>query len=117
MHLTAYARQFQNREHWFPGFGVGLVDFKPLHWLSITARGHFWMQPEDLDFNTANSMIGGAGEIEVTGYFPKRNAQSFMNIQAVGLSVGCLYKTKGFMPGIEQHDDHLRISAGVALRY
>ncbi|MBN2729551.1 MAG: hypothetical protein JXR53_10040 [Bacteroidales bacterium] len=117
LHLTAYARQFQNRYNWFPAFGAGLVDFKPLDWLAITARGHFWMQPEELDFNTANAMLGGAVELELTGYLPSRNPDSFMNIQAIGLSLGCLYKTKGFMPGIEQHEDHLRISAGVAFRY
>lgn len=112
--ISMYARQAQNRNTWFPAFGIGLVEYKPLNWLSLTARGHFWIQPENLDFNTTVGVPGGAGEMELLFVFPSINNTV---IKGLGLSIGALYKTAGFMPEIESHDAHFRMSTGLVVRY
>ncbi|MBP7480193.1 MAG: hypothetical protein KA785_07070 [Spirochaetaceae bacterium] len=112
--ISFYARQAQNRNTWFPAFGLGLVEYKPVDWFSATVRGHFWMQPENLDFNTAVGTPGGAGEVSLSFILPSRNEEV---IKGVGINIGALYKTKGFMPEIESHDAHFRLSAGLVVRY
>ncbi|HOE08086.1 MAG TPA: hypothetical protein PLU33_04610 [Treponemataceae bacterium] len=112
--ISFYARQAQNRNTWFPAFGLGLVEYKPVEWFSATVRGHFWMQPENLDFNTAVGTPGGAGEVSLSFVLPSKNEEV---IKGVGINIGALYKTKGFMPEIESHDAHFRLSAGLVVRY
>ncbi|HPX26182.1 MAG TPA: hypothetical protein PLG87_05190, partial [Treponemataceae bacterium] len=112
--ISFYARQAQNRNSWFPAFGLGLVEYKPVDWFSATVRGHFWMQPENLDFNTSLGVPGGAGEVSLSFVLPSKNEEV---IKGVGINIGALYKTKGFMPEIESHDAHFRLSAGLVVRY
>jgi hypothetical protein len=111
--LAVYARQYENRAHWFPAFGVQLVSYYPVDWLHITAGGHFWIQPEGLDFNTAVGKVGGAGELELQFLLP---TASQSGLDGFGFSLGFLYKTAGFMPEIESHDSDFRISAGLVVR-
>jgi hypothetical protein len=112
--ITAYARQFENRKTWFPAFGISLYQYKPFNWLTFSLGGHFWMEPEHLDFNNSNGIPGGAIEGEAQFVLP--NAES-SDLKGVGFSLGALYKTYGFMPEIEQHDSHFRLSTGLVLRY
>jgi hypothetical protein len=109
-----YARQFENRDTWFPGFGASLVDWRPIDSLSLSFRGHFWMQPEDLDFNTTVPVPGGAVELEATRFL-EMGRGSFLD--AVGITVRCAYKTAGFMPEVESHDRLLLFGCGLTLRY
>ena len=112
--ISFYARQAQNRHSWFPAFGLGLVEYKHLDWFSATVRGHFWMQPENLDFNTAVGTPGGAGEVSLSFVLPNKNEGA---VKGMGINIGALYKTSGFMPEIESHDAHFRMSAGLVVRY
>ena len=112
--ITAYARQAENRNNWFPAFGISLYQYKPVDWLTLSVGGHFWMQPENLDFNTATGVPGGAAEGEAQFVLPGATSAE---LKGIGLSLGALYKTYGFMPEIEQHDSHFRLSAGLVLRY
>lgn len=114
LNFTFYARQYENRSHWFPAFGVQLVQYSPFDWLVINAETHFWMQPKDLDFNTSKGEPGGAVKMEVMiiPYLPKRSEL----IADFGYSIGVLYKTKGFLPEIESHDSVLRAKFGIVFR-
>ena len=112
--ISFYARQAQNRNSWFPAFGLGLVEYKPLDWFSATVRGHFWMQPENLDFNTVVGTPGGAGEVSLSFVLPNKNEGA---VKGMGINIGALYKTSGFMPEIENHDAHFRMSAGLVVRF
>ena len=113
--IGVYARQAQNRKTWFPAAGVSLVDYKPFEWLSLTGRGHFWIQPKGLDFNTSKTLVGGAVEFEARGFFPNRNLNS--SLKSMGLSIGCLYKTAGFMPEIESHKQKFSINTGIVFKH
>lgn len=109
-----YARQFENRDTWFPGFGLSLLDYRPIESVSLSVRGHFWMQPEDLDFNTSVPVPGGAVELEATRFLGIGRG-SFLD--AVGLGLRCAYKTAGFMPEAESHDRRFLLGCSLALRY
>ncbi len=45
LNISLYIRQFQNRENWFNGFGMGLIEYRPIEKLSLSVSGHFWQQP------------------------------------------------------------------------
>jgi len=108
-----YAREYENRRNWFPAFGASLVDFRPVDRLSLTVRGHFWMQPENLDFNAATAVPGGAVEFSATGFVPGRNGSP---VKAVGLTFGGMVKTAGFLPETETHRKGFSLSMGIAFR-
>ena len=38
-------------------------------------------------------------------------------VKGMGINIGALYKTSGFMPEIENHDAHFRMSAGLVVRF
>lgn len=111
--IAVYARQAENRNTWFQGYGISLVDYEVFKWLSFTGRGHFWFQPEGLDFNTSKAVPGGAVEFTLKGFLPNETES---NIKTLGLSIGCMYKTTGFMPEIENHDKSFSMNVGVILR-
>ena len=110
--VSFYARQYGNRYKYFPAFGIKLIQYSPISWLSITASGDFWIQPENLDFNTKTGKSGGAGEIKLMFFPPNQNNKN----GDFGVSLGVLAKSKGFLPSVESHDDYWRISAGVSYR-
>lgn len=106
LNLTFYARQQENYNTWYPAFGLGLTELKPLEWLSFDAGLHLWYQPEGLAFYTTEGFFGGALEIKTRVMLPEQFAD---------LTAGALWKSEGFMPGIEQHNQHFRLSLGVSL--
>ena len=77
--LSFYARQYGNKNNWFPAFGFKLLQYSPLDWLYITTAGHFWTQPKDLDFNTSDNEVGGAFELQCM-FIPKQNKSKFGNL-------------------------------------
>ena len=74
--------------------------------------GHIWSQPKNLSFTESKGDLGGAFEMEVM-FFPKQNKNALGDL---GFFLGFLTKSKGFMPEIESHDFHWRISTGLSLR-
>jgi len=108
--LTFYARQFQNKNYWFPGLGVALVGYCPVKKLSMDIRTHFWQQPRDYDFNTNHSFTGGAFETDFRWYLFTKNKT------AIGIDTGFIYKTKGFLPEEVVMDHHFGIRFGASIR-
>jgi hypothetical protein len=110
--LSAYAREFENRDHWFPACGFGVVDYRPARWFSLSARGHLWEEPAGLDFNADSARPGGALEVESVASVAARPGS---HIESVGVSVDALYKTKGFLPEVESLGQCLMVSVGLAV--
>jgi hypothetical protein len=108
-----YIRQYQNKDFWFPSFGIGIRNYEFASF-SVDAGFHFWMQPEELSFISSIRKPGCAGEVKLTWFIP--NSKDFP-IKSTGLSLGVSGKTKGFLPGYESHDNALRLSAGFTIRY
>lgn len=104
-----YARQFQNKENWFNGFGISLIDYQPFDKLSASISGHFWQQPVNFDFNTSDHFTGGALDMDLKYFFfSKRDIW----LNGFSFDLGLIYKTKGFLPEEMYLDKHFGIRIG-----
>ncbi len=108
-----YVRQFQNKAHWFNGFGVNLIDYHPVERLSADLAGHFWQQPVNFDFNTSKHFSGGALDANLRYFFPNKRAGL---MHGFSLDLGFLYKTKGFLPEDTKLEKHLGMRIGTTIR-
>ncbi len=113
VHVGFYARQFQNRDHWFNGFGLSLSHYQIFEPLFISLAGHFWQQPDQLNFDTAKSFTGGAIDTELSYFFAGKGGRW---LDAFSINLGLLYKTKGFLPEELYLNEHFGIRFGTTLR-
>jgi len=113
IYMSFYARQFQNKENWFNGFGITLYDLKPVDKIAITLSGHFWQQPKNYSFNTSEYFLGGAVDTTIKYWFTNKQ-----NIGLAGYSIdlGIIYKTEGFLPEEVNLNRHFGIRIGTSLR-
>mgnify|MGYP006282368169 CR=1 FL=1 len=113
LNIEFYLRQFQNKENWFHGSGLSLVDFAFTKKLYATISGHFWEQPEDFDFHTSEHFVGGAIDLDFSYFFLTKND---IRLKAYSLDVGMIYKTEGFLPGELYLKDHFGMRIGTTIR-
>lgn len=111
--IHGYARQFQNRNNWFHGFGLSLIDFQLHRRIVTNIAGHFWNQPEDYDFNTRESFSGGAIDVDLR-YFFFNNRDAWLNGYSIDL--GLIYKTEGFLPEELYFKEHFGLRLGTTIR-
>lgn len=113
LNFKIYARQFQNRTNWFNGFGLSLIQYQVSGNFTFSLAGHFWQQPENLDFNTSTSFTGGAIDTDLKYFFfPKH--KTWLN--AVSLNLGIIYKSKGFLPEEVYLEENFGVRFGTSLR-
>ncbi len=113
VHLAAYIREYENKKHWFPAFGVSLCDFRPVDWLSISVDTHLWVQPKHLDFYTSQKSYGGAVKISTDIFLPFLSGSQ----KNMALNLSLLVKSAGFLPEVESHDELFRFTMGVTIRF
>lgn len=113
LNIYAYARQFQNRDNWFNGFGLSLIDYQLHERLYTNISGHFWTQPIDYDFNTSESFSGGAIDIDLR-YFFFNNRDTWLD--GFSIDLGIIYKTEGFLPEELYMKEHLGLRIGTTIR-
>ena len=113
LHFAAYVREYENYDTWFPAFGIGMYDFKPVDWLSFSLETHFWLQPENLDFYARTGVPGGAAKLTMEVFLPQWQDARMQ----VGLFTSVMYKTAGFLPEVESHDDGFQITFGLSFRF
>jgi len=108
-----YARQFQNKENWFHGIGISLVDYQLSKKLIVSVTSHYWQQPINYDFHTSESFTGGAVDANLK-YFFFNNQNGWLN----GFSVdfGLVYKTEGFLPEELYLDKHFGFRFGTTIK-
>ncbi|HEX2958456.1 MAG TPA: hypothetical protein VHO70_16590, partial [Chitinispirillaceae bacterium] len=95
LQVDGYIREFQNRDHWFVGAGIGINDYPMASRFNASMHVHLWNQPENLGFNDTRGQFGGA--VEVVGkYFMLSNQKT--RLKAFSIDIGLLYKTVGFLP-------------------
>jgi len=104
--IHAYLRQFENRNNWFMGGGISLVDYQIAPKFNATIAGHFWNQPKNLDFNTSDSKFGGSGDL-LFRYIVLGGQSS----NSMSVDLGINYKTVGFLP----EEVYLKENVGVRL--
>jgi len=113
LNIHGYARQYQNRENWFHGFGITLHNF-PVHKRIYTnLAGHFWNQPSNYAFNTTESFNGGAIDVDLK-YFFFNNRDKWLN--AFSIDLGLIYKTEGFLPEELYFNKHFGLRIGTTFR-
>lgn len=106
-----YLRQYQNRHNWFPAGGIRLVDYKISDRVNTTIAGHFWSQPQNLDFNTSTSSIGGSGDILLKYLLPKKYTKSY----SLSMDFGFNYKTSGFLHEEVYLKEHFGMRFGMTI--
>jgi hypothetical protein len=65
--INTYLREFQNRNNWFLGGGIGINDYPLFRRWTASMTVDCWSQPVNLDFNENAGKLGGA--IDVTGSY------------------------------------------------
>ncbi|MCK5029577.1 MAG: hypothetical protein KAR57_08080, partial [Bacteroidales bacterium] len=113
LNIGLYARQFQNRNSWFNGFGISLNEYQLIERLSISLSGHFWQQPINYDFNTSYFFTGGAIDTDLRYWFLNNRDNG---ICGFSIDFGLIYKTKGFLPEELNFDEHFGVRIGTSLR-
>lgn len=108
------ARQYQNKDTWFPAFELKCQQFSPLSWLTLNASASLWWQPEDLSFTTDKSFVGGSFEFGCNVYpFEKAENAKY----DFGFNLNCMYKTKGFQTEVMSLDKGFCVTAGLCIKY
>lgn len=108
--IHAYLRQFENKQTWFPAVGASLTDYKFSSKFSTNISTHVWNQPEDMDFNTSESVTGGA--IDMLFKYKLLNLSAG---NSISFDLGVIYKTKGFLPEEVILDEHFGIRIGTTI--
>ena len=114
MNIVFTARQYQNKDYWFPEFDLRCEQFSPLKWLTLNAGANIWWQPENLSFTTDKAEFGGSVELGCNIY-PFKTVENAK--YEFGINLNCMYKTKGFKPEIMSMDEDFIFTAGISLRY
>jgi hypothetical protein len=112
INLYFYARQFQNKSNWFPGFGISLIDFRIIDRLSTRISVHFWQQPKNFNFYASKSFTGGAIDLSTRLYFLKR---SNYWLKGMAFESGFIYKTKGYLPEELYLEEYFGIRMGFSV--
>jgi len=110
--MSAYLREFENRNHWFLGMGAGIHDYPLTRRLSASAMAHYWNQPLHLNFNSSTGKSGGA--VDLSGSYKvilRQNAY----LKYLSLDMGMIYKSAGFLPEETALDQHFGLRFGIRL--
>jgi hypothetical protein len=107
-----YFRQYQNKDTWFPAFGVDFQDMKFIKNLYTTASFHAWSQPKDLLFYQKESKMGGAIDILFKYRFPVHKIASW---SGVSINVGVIAKTQGFLLEEVEMDKKVGLRLGTSI--
>jgi hypothetical protein len=112
--INAYMREFQNRENWFPGAGVGISRYPVTKRSEVSLNIHVWKQPLNLGFNEKEGKAGGA--VDVGGscnLLTKPKSQ----LKSLSLELGMIYKTAGFLPEEIVLDEHFGFRFGFGIGF
>jgi hypothetical protein len=109
-YIHTYFRQFQNKNTWFFGGGIQLVDYKINSKFKTTLSTHLWSQPEELDFYTSKSILGVSGDLLL-----KYVLLSTKKSNTLSIDLGMNYKTAGFLPEEIILDEHFGFRIGMTI--
>ncbi len=110
--ISGYLREFENRDRWFFGAGIGINDYPVAGRVVVSAAVHYWNQPVGLSFTALDGQSGGA--VDVVGRYkvPIRNSAW---LRFLSLDVGVIYKTAGFLPEELALGEHFGARIGLSL--
>jgi hypothetical protein len=110
--ISGYLREFENRDRWFFGAGIGVNDYPVARRVAVSAAVHYWNQPVGLSFTALDGRPGGA--VDVTGRYkvPIRHSSW---LRSLSFDVGAIYKTAGFLPEELALGEHFGVRFGLSL--
>jgi hypothetical protein len=112
--VIAYLREFQNRNNWFVGGGIGIKDYPLSPRWTASMSAHFWNQPVNLDFNASAGTSGGA--IDILGSYDLLGNNKG-RLESLSLDMGMIYKTAGFLPEEIFLEKHFGLRFGLTLGF
>lgn len=112
--VSAYLREFQNRDNWFMGGGIGIKDYPLWRRWTASMSAHFWNQPVNLDFNASTGKSGGA--VDVLGSYNLLGDRKG-KLKTFSLDMGMIYKTAGFLPEEMYLEKHFGLRFGFTLGF
>ncbi|MDR2968149.1 MAG: hypothetical protein LBV32_00925 [Tannerellaceae bacterium] len=107
-----YFRQFQNKQTWFPAFGLEISDINLFENFHSAISLHGWNQPKDMSFTGKDAETGGAIDLLCKYRFPINNNS---RLKGVSLNLGLIAKTKGFLPEENVMGKHFGIRFGASI--
>ena len=110
--ISLYLRQFHNKNHWSSGIGIGIHEYDLSNKIIISLRGHYWKQPQDYSFTTADMYNGGAIDLKIRYRFWN---DSNKTIPGFSYDFGFVSKTKGFLPEEVMLEEHNGFRLGFTL--
>jgi hypothetical protein len=111
LRVSAYLREFENRNRWFFAAGAGINEYPLAQKLSVSATAHYWEKPLDLSFNSSAGRFGGA--LDVSGSYRLFTWQQ-SHVKYLSIELGMIYKTAGFLPEEAALDEHFGIRFGLS---
>lgn len=113
LRVHVYARQYQNKKHWFPAGGANLHDYPLSDRLRIDVSAHVWRQPEGLEFESSQGHTGGllsfVAKYQVLG---KRHGDTELSVD-----MGITAKSEGFVPEEPYLREKVGLQLGTTIRY
>ncbi|GAA3657521.1 hypothetical protein [Flavivirga jejuensis] len=110
--IHSYLRQFHNKDNWFLGGGINLLNYS-FHQdkLLLNCGMNFWSQPKNLSFIEEKGDFGYGGNLNL-GYkvYNTKN-----NKQSIYLNTGLSYKEVGFIPEYASLDENTKLNFGFSL--
>jgi hypothetical protein len=110
--ISGYLREFENRDRWFYGAGIGINDYPVAGRVLVSAAVHYWNQPVDLSFTALDGRPGGA--VDVTGRYKVPIRHSTW-LRYLSVDAGVIYKTAGFLPEELALGRHFGARVGLSL--
>jgi hypothetical protein len=110
--IGGYLREFENRDHWFFGAGVGVNDYPVGGRVAVSAAVHYWEQPLNLSFTAVEGRQGGAVDVTARYKLPLKHSTW---LRYVSFDVGAIYKTAGFLPEELALGEHFGFRVGLSL--
>lgn len=109
-----YLRQFHNKDNLFLGTGIRLFNHSLFtETIILNSEFHFWNQPENLKFETSDSISGVGGALDL-GY---RILNEPENASKLYVNLGLSHKTQGFIPEYASLDKRTMLNIGFTLAY
>jgi hypothetical protein len=112
--INAYLREFQNRNNWFTGGGIGVNDYPLSKRWAASLTVHYWNQPVNLDFNETAGKSGAA--VDIAGSYDLL-AKKSSKLESLSVDLGLIYKTAGYLPEEICLDKHFGLRFGLTLGF
>jgi hypothetical protein len=112
--IHSYIREFHNKNDWFLGGGVKLINYYLNQDKIILNAGlNLWSQPKDLSFIETNGEFGCGGDLNI-GYkiYDTKNKE-----HSIYLNGGLSYKEIGFIPEYVGLDENTKINFGFSFTW